>query len=152
VPKGWLVCDGSEYPAADYPTLADTLSRIWGAPTREGHFVVPDLRGLFLRGMDEGKNVDPSGAQRGLGSVQSDDLAAHSHSASVSDPGHTHTYNEQAQGGPNEFDAGGRRGVNGFPKRTTEPARTGITVTIGSTGGGETRPKNAAVYYIIRAR
>ena len=43
-------------------------------------FKVPDLRGLFIRGWDNGKNTDKS---RIFGTIQQDDNKSHNHTATV---------------------------------------------------------------------
>lgn len=54
----WLPCDGSSYARTDYPELAEALGSAYGS-TDPQHFNVPDLRGLFLRGCDNGSGRDP---------------------------------------------------------------------------------------------
>ena len=54
---------------------------------------VPDLRGEFIRALDDGRSIDPS---RGIRTAQSELTKTHGHSATsttttnVSDPGHLH--------------------------------------------------------------
>ena len=57
-PTGWLVMDGQVINATKYPILAS----IYGAN-------LPDLRGMFIRGWDNGKGID---SDRGLLSNQGD--------------------------------------------------------------------------------
>ncbi|ELY7543260.1 phage tail protein [Cronobacter turicensis] len=47
-PSGWLKCNGATFTAAQYPKLAIAYPGL----------VLPDLRGQFLRGWDDGKGVD----------------------------------------------------------------------------------------------
>ncbi|ULH09876.1 tail fiber protein [Serratia marcescens] len=56
-PAGWLMCNGSGFNTSQCPRLA------WAFPGGQ----LPDLRGAFLRGKDNGKGVDPN---RGLLSIQ----------------------------------------------------------------------------------
>ncbi|WP_370603498.1 phage tail protein [Escherichia coli] len=58
-PTGWLKCNGAPFSAAQYPKLAVAYP--------SGN--LPDLRGEFIRGWDDGKGVDVS---RSLLSNQSD--------------------------------------------------------------------------------
>src|SRR5262249_46394862 len=68
VSQGWLLCDGSLFAVSDYPGLAALIgSRYGGDGTTT--FAVPDLRGLFVRGTDHGRGVDPD-SRRAVGSVQ----------------------------------------------------------------------------------
>ncbi|MRR37228.1 tail fiber protein, partial [bacterium] len=59
VPPGWLACDGKEFRATDYPGLYATIGMAWGGRTNvisesevDYFFRVPDLRGMFLRGVN----------------------------------------------------------------------------------------------------
>jgi microcystin-dependent protein len=76
-PPGWLVCDGSEVKAADYPLLAAVLGT-WGP---SGAVFLPDLRDKSIIGV----GVHPIGT--GLGSATHDHtaqaLANHQHGASA---------------------------------------------------------------------
>ncbi|HFX6535899.1 TPA: phage tail protein [Escherichia coli] len=47
-PTGWLKCNGAAFSAEEYPELAKAY------PTNK----LPDLRGEFIRGWDDGRSVD----------------------------------------------------------------------------------------------
>ncbi|EIW4451419.1 phage tail protein [Escherichia coli] len=47
-PTGWLKCNGAPFSAEEYPELAKAY------PTNK----LPDLRGEFIRGWDDGRNID----------------------------------------------------------------------------------------------
>jgi hypothetical protein len=85
---------------------------------------VLDLRGEFVRGLDEGRGVD---AGRVIGSAQADDFEAHTHSAPVLD----------SDSGASGTMFGGSGPQIG-------------TWTSGSAGGTETRPRNVALPYYIK--
>ena len=98
-----------------------------------GKTKVPDLRGMFIRGLNVDRNdgnQDPDGQNRLVGDYQVDDLKQHNHSIPT---------------------AGiwGRsfKGENGSPKTAFEKAGT-----TGDQGGKETRSKNIALYYYIKIR
>jgi microcystin-dependent protein len=62
-------------------------------------------------------------------------LPAHSHTATVTDPGHTHTHNAQQQNSSHQLAGGGSNTV--VPTAATiNSATTGITVAISNTGSG----------------
>jgi hypothetical protein len=137
----WLVCDGRLKSVEDYPKLAATIGNAWG--TLGDKFYLPDLQGLFLRGVnacrtDEYKDPDTllrrsvhGGHERNLvGSIQSDTLRRH-----------THRY-DAPPSGP-EFKGQNPGNIPQTPIRHIETD---------SSGGNETRPKNAYVYYLIRAK
>lgn len=88
--QGWLVCDGEEYSESDYQELENTIGVYYGRPSRAGMFKVPDLRGRFLRGVDDGTQRDPDAASRTasapggntgdrVGSLQEDENKSHKH-------------------------------------------------------------------------
>lgn len=58
-PTGWIKCNGAPFSAQEYPELAKAY------PTNK----LPDLRGEFIRGWDDGRGVD---AGRGILSAQGD--------------------------------------------------------------------------------
>lgn len=70
------------------------------------------------------------------------EVISHGHVATVNDPGHSHVFPDvkNADGGP--YDGGG----NIDWTRWTNPAFTGVTVTIGNTGG----TKNKAAGFYLR--
>lgn len=62
-PTGWLKCNGSSFSLTSYPALAAVF------PSG----VLPDLRGEFIRGWDDGRGVD---AGRGVLTSQSDTVGS----------------------------------------------------------------------------
>ncbi|MEY8688425.1 MAG: phage tail protein [Leptothrix sp. (in: b-proteobacteria)] len=66
-PVGWLLCNGAIVSSASYPNLFSVIGTTYGAAV--SGFRVPDLRGLFIRGVDAGRGVDSG---RALGSYQDD--------------------------------------------------------------------------------
>jgi microcystin-dependent protein len=77
-PNGWLVCDGSTKQKSDYPYLAAVLGSLYGAATSTT-FVLPDLRGEWIRGADLGRG-SPAGA---VGSHAAGNFASHHHTTTV---------------------------------------------------------------------
>ncbi|EPV3176100.1 phage tail protein, partial [Escherichia coli] len=65
-PAGWLKCNGAAFSSEMYPKLAKAY------PTNK----LPDLRGEFIRGWDDGRGLD---AGRALLSLQDDSFEAHRH-------------------------------------------------------------------------
>jgi hypothetical protein len=100
--RGWLFCDGSELTCVEYPELFRVIRRAYGWTDAHagdaGWFCLPDLRGMFLRGVagaalrcDETPR-DPDAAERvsarcngsgnrgdAVGSVQADAFQVHEH-------------------------------------------------------------------------
>ncbi|WP_338315045.1 phage tail protein, partial [Escherichia coli] len=65
-PTGWLKCNGAAFSSEMYPKLAKAY------PTNK----LPDLRGEFIRGWDDGRGID---AARALLSIQNGMLEKHRH-------------------------------------------------------------------------
>ncbi|HEC3189964.1 TPA: tail fiber protein [Escherichia coli] len=127
-PTGWLKCNGAAFSAVEYPKLAKAY------PTNK----LPDLRGEFIRGWDDGRGIDTG---RALLNIQSDDIKKFE--LKYFGPG----------GGPGTATVFAlQNGVSGI-------YTTGINQEGGSTtanafqipGGRETRPRNIAFNYIVRA-
>lgn len=123
VPAGWLECDGAAVSRATYAALFAAISTTYGVGDGSTTFNLPDLRGEFPRGWDHGRGVDVA---RALGSAQSDQLKAH-----------THTVGDTANDG--------RQDASQAQWRTS-----GTGGSTGSTGGAETRPRNVAVMFVIK--
>ncbi|EJV7151663.1 phage tail protein [Escherichia coli] len=122
-PTGWLKCNGAAFSAEEYPELAKAY------PTNK----LPDLRGEFIRGWDDGRGVDSS---RGLLTSQDHLFASH---------GHWFDKYYALTG----FDPTGGRFVvtaDAFGELITANSISTVSV-----GGSETRPRNVAFNYIVRA-
>lgn len=63
IPNGWLLCDGSEVSRTEYAQLYDAIEVSWGTGDGSTTFNLPDLRGMFLRGVsgDSGNDEDADG-------------------------------------------------------------------------------------------
>lgn len=125
LPPGWLPCDGSTFNQNQYPELYTALGN---------SNALPNLAGYFLRGLDTSGKVDPDGAGRALLSLQADAFAQHSH-ITYQAP----WYDSEPFSGGNDY-----RSSAGYTNFRHQEASSTV-------GGSETRPKNAAVLYLIFA-
>ncbi|MGD1827049.1 tail fiber protein [Chromobacterium violaceum] len=66
-PLGWLKANGAAVSRKDYPSLFAALGTYYGAGDGSTTFNLPDLRGEFVRGWDDGRGVDGG---RGFGTWQ----------------------------------------------------------------------------------
>lgn len=66
-PSGWLKANGAAVSRTAYADLFGRIGTTFGAGDGVNTFNLPDLRGEFIRGWDDGRGVDP---QRDLGSWQ----------------------------------------------------------------------------------
>ena len=131
LPKGYLFCDGTQASKATYPDLYDHLLQadpnLKFGPTWVS---LPDLRGEFLRGWDNGRNVDRN---RTLGSHQDGEIKQHSHTLQP-------RFKNNSSGVHN--------GSNKNYVTIISPSGQ----QTGSVGGNETRPRNIAINFIIKAK
>ena len=142
-PADWFECDGSAVSRTTYADLYAVVGDTYGAGDGSTTFNLPDLRGEFLRGWDDGRGVDSG---RVLGSSQSSDNKGHSHTASVSDPGHFH-YVQTAPGSGLAI----RLVNNGSTQwAQTGSATTNVSVSNSTEGSSEFRPRNIALMYCIK--
>ncbi|TXE26934.1 phage tail protein [Serratia ureilytica] len=117
-PPGWLLCNGSGFDRNACPRLAGVFP----------NGILPDYRGVFLRGKDNARGIDPN---RALGDFQASQAPASSaagmgwHDYAGRDTGHI-----SQMGSDNTY--------NYTVKQETEQQR-------------ETRPANVSVNYIVRA-
>ena len=136
-PSGFLSCDGSAIPRTTYAALFAVIGTTYGAGDGSTTFNLPDRRGEFVRGWDNGAGRDPDRASRtdrgdgttgdNVGSKQSDQYRSHSHfigNTGITGSGSVHDYTQNAGGGS--------------------------ASNSGSSGGNETRPRNVYTNYCIR--
>lgn len=146
-PDGWLICDGAEISRVDYARLFARIGTVYGAGDGSTTFNLPDLRGEFIRGFDDGRGVD---AGRAFGSAQTDQLQSHKHD----DAGHTHAYTQNVPGWGASFQDGATDGST-IGNTGSGSANLGDPTDSG-TGAGtprhgtETRPRNLALNYCIK--
>lgn len=84
-PAGYLKRNGAAVSRTTYARLFAKIGTTYGAGDGSTTFNLPDGRGVFDRGLDDGRGLDPG---RTLGSYQ--DSANLSHAHGVVDPGHAH--------------------------------------------------------------
>ncbi len=135
-PDGWLKCNGAAFDKAKYPKLA--------AAYPSGS--LPDLRGEFLRGWDDGRGIDGG---RSLLSWQANQNLAHSHDETAAyggSPGGLISTDKSrfAKTYYVGMDTLFARPTNGWTGATSDLA-TALS------GGNESRPRNIAFNYIVRA-
>ena len=136
-PSGFLKADGATVSRSTYSDLFTAIGTTYGAGNGSTTFLVPDLRGEFMRGWDDSRGVDGS---RAFGSAQADQMEAHSHiTGHLNHVSHTRTYGGSAASGSSATggDSASRYAAN--------------TSTVGGTGNSsETRPRNVALLACIK--
>lgn len=66
IPAGWLPCDGRAVNRSEYGNLYDAIGVSWGIGDGSNTFNIPDLRGMFLRGVSGDSGNDADADSRGL--------------------------------------------------------------------------------------
>lgn len=165
IPAGWLLCDGREVSRSEYVNLYNAIGICWGEGNGSTTFNLPDLRGMFLRGVSGDSGNDPDADSRvmlsnnggntgnNVGSYQGDAIRniTGSIDASGSD------YGCQAFGETYPNASGALKSIMG-QHRNLADGSNGITALRGfnfdASGsvpvGSDNRPKNVYVNYIIK--
>jgi len=126
VPHGWLAASGQAVSRTTYAALFAAIGTTFGAGNGTTTFNLPDMRGEFPRGWDNGRGVDVG---RVFGSFQADELKSHSHNV--------------------PSDIGNNVEPSTRLNSTTNNSPT-QNIATASTGGTETRPRNIALLYCIK--
>jgi hypothetical protein len=72
-PSGWLICNGTAISRTSYAALFAAIGTTYGAGDGSSTFNLPELRGEFIRGLDNGRGIDSS---RANGSFQDHGIPA----------------------------------------------------------------------------
>ncbi|HDT2088645.1 TPA: tail fiber protein, partial [Enterobacter roggenkampii] len=123
-PTGWLKCNGSTFSLTSFPALAAVF------PSGK----LPDLRGEFIRGWDDGRNIDTG---RSILTSQSGSVLGRFIGVSNGGDLYTAVYDVDGEGIINSGWV--RYGSSGI-----------VSPAVGQTGG-TVRPRNIAFNYIVRA-
>ena len=130
-PTGYLECNGNAVSRTTYAALFAVTSTTFGVGDGSTTFNLPDLRGEFVRGWDNGRGVD---ASRAFGSAQSDEFESHRHAW-------TGTTFANGENGDGYITVG---------SDVTPPTQSGAGSLMDLTGSTETRPRNIALLYCIK--
>ncbi|MDS7860441.1 phage tail protein [Klebsiella michiganensis] len=144
-PTGWLKCNGAVFDKVKYPGLAAVFP--------SGN--LPDLRGEFIRGWDDSRGIDNG---RALLSSQGHSLRDHSHnqefwtgsnttSSTIAQTGNYGPLVTQGDGGIVYTD----REPQSLPSAVRAIGTRGVASDNAANIGTETRPRNIAFNYIVRA-
>ena len=168
VPSGYLECNGAAVSRTTYAALFAIIGTNYGTGNGSSTFNLPDLRGEFVRGFDNGRGADSG---RSIASSQGASNASHNHSISLSGTTSTKSLtgnvrkisetfagagttsgvfskmsNQDAPltpGGPDSSPTGG------FQMDASHNHTFSASGTSGSQGS-EARPRNVAMMYIIK--
>lgn len=139
--QGWLPCDGTSYLHSEFPQLHRAIGNSSGGDT--SRFNVPDLRGVFIRGVDRHDSPrDPDSKDRhaqnpggltgnAVGTYQADAFKKHTHNT-------------------NEWKTSAFK-ITHSDNHWHPPCEKNSVASTEAGDSAETRPKNVAAYYIIFA-
>ena len=144
IPAGWLLCDGASVATATYPDLFTALGYAYGGAG--ANFNLPNMVGVFAKGSAT-QTATTGGANSKTLAIG--EIPSHTHTASVTDPGHQHHVPA--------YCGGGSQGCSGCPGNSfpvpTTVVTTGISITNTNTGGGsgfDNQPAFLEMQYIIK--
>ncbi|EOW3235101.1 phage tail protein [Citrobacter freundii] len=143
-PTGWLKCNGAAFTSAQYPKLALAYPALR----------LPDLRGEFIRGWDDGRGVDSA---RTILSQQGYATEDHAHglpsrSSTVTDSTINFYFDETWTTSGTDIIKWGNTNDTGLPAPNYGTFKTFKQSVSGlGTSAVETRPRNIAFNYIVRA-
>jgi microcystin-dependent protein len=155
--RGWLECEGQTLDSTDFGTLRKAIGTTWGSKDPSNSFLVPDLRGIFLRGWNHtgsqsdhnqqypDNDVAGRGAPRpelsstGNAGNTADSVGSMQPSAFLS---HNHQLKDYKPGALKSEQGNGTYALIGIgsDNQTVQPAGSSTN---------ETRPSNAYVMYFI---
>lgn len=160
-PTGWLKCDGTAVSRTTYSALFAVIGETFGQGDNSTTFNVPDFRGRFLRGMDDGTGRDPDAGDRAAmntGGLEDDNIGSVQTTATKLP---TTSFTTGGQSATHTHQVNGASTISGPPNSGGGTYAQPVSVTSGNasadhthtvTGGGdnESRPPNANVYWIIK--
>lgn len=155
IPAGWLLCDGSVVSRDTYASLYEAIEVAWGHGDNATTFNLPDMRGVFLRGVSGNSNKDADANSRTLlkeggntgnnvGSFQGDairnitgNLGAHGRGTAFTSV--TGIFTRSGNGTASEYGSSDK-GSNSINIDASRQVPT----------GADNRPQNVSVNYIIK--
>lgn len=137
-PNGWLKANGAAVSRTAYAALFAAIGTTFGEGDGSTTFNLPDLRGEFIRGLDDGRGLD---SDRLLGSSQLDALQTITGTV-----GGFYTNSASASGAFTVASASGARSQGSEDSRRTIKFDSSLVTR----GGSETRPRNIALLACIK--
>jgi len=134
--SGFLKCNGAAISRTTYAALFTSIGTVFGIGDGTTTFALPDLRGEFIRGADDGRGIDSG---RVFGSSQLDAMQGHGHNI------RNYVSGLGGGGSPIPYNwASGTTNAN----IVREPVSNGGNGTPRT--APETRPRNIAMHYWIK--
>ena len=149
-PTGYLVCNGQAVSRTTFAALFSVLGTTFGVGNGSTTFNVPNYVDRMPIGSGNLYTTNSQGGSRDA------IVVSHTHTATVTDPGHTHSIFARSLGAspttPNwimaDVNSGGGQNIP-----TTSSATTGVSVSVSSTGSSGTNanlPPYIGINFIIK--
>jgi hypothetical protein len=148
-PTGWLYCNGQQVSRVTYAALFSAIGTTYGAGNGSSTFNLPDLRGEFIRGWDNGRGIDTG---RAFGSTQKGTITVadpNLNSLNVAGIYCQFEYNTSTFAPVAGYDIVNINDYAGVYRAHISGTGFGALETNGFAQGA-TRPRNIALYYCIK--
>ena len=156
IPAGWLLCDGRAVSRSEYVNLYKAIGICWGNGNGSTTFNLPDLRGMFLRGVSGDSGNDPDASSRtmltnnggntgnNVGSYQGDAIR------NITGKVNGSMKDNWCDGAFYHIDPREPHYGSDYNGRADDHSRAGFDASRVVPVGGDNRPKNVYVTYIIK--
>ena len=147
-PAGWLKANGAAVSRTAYAALFAAIGTTYGVGDGRSTFNLPDLRGEFIRGWDDGRGVD---TPRPMGSAQVDAVRQHYHGIGYISPNNddgafvVRNWTTTEQQTLQFINGNGNSAI----RTLSASSNLGTTNAIDESAG-ETRPRNVALLACIK--
>lgn len=145
-PSGFLECNGAAISRTAYAALFAAIGTAYGVGDGSTTFNVPDLRGEFIRGHDNGRGVDSG---RAIATAQTSQNLSHNHGGLDGAAG-SHNHTLPPVGG---YPSGSAYYVSGSDSGSGSATTSTVANhqhSISADGGSEARPRNIAMRACIK--
>ena len=163
-PAGYLECNGAALSRTTYAALYAVLGVTYGkgaGTAANTTFRLPDLRGQFIRGWDNGRGIDPDRAFRtDRGDGTTGDKVGARQAAALKKHNHVGLYNSPYGTGlhyiygykHNGVNTNALQGFGAFPRLDLglHDNNSANAIKTGDAGGNETRPRNINMMFAIK--
>ena len=145
-PSGWLVCNGSAVSRTYYSALYAVIGLAFGIGNGTTTFNLPDLRGEFIRGWDNGRGIDSG---RAFGTLQTHAIQSFTGTFYGITSGGGGAYFKSATGVfslSDELGQAAQTATGGVKRHSTVTLDPSVQVNTAA----ETRPRNIALLPCIK--
>ncbi len=158
IPAGWMLCDGSEVSRSTYANLYNTIGVAWGTGNGSTTFNLPDLRGMFLRGLAGTDTIgDPDAPSRlanAYGGNSGNNVGSYQGDAIRNITGEMNGTYQLVPAGACYANGAFSVTNGGGHHHSSYQSTSGAVLTFDASRvvpvGSDNRPKNVAINYIIK--